>query len=158
MSVESFLSKLEKNNTRKFTLPTLQEEVTYKRMDVVESSINHSLPNFLASRVLETMKKSINGVEDTPTVPDISDQDLTDLLVRATEMWRKLVVEPKLPDDKIVEIPATDRLAWFLNAVAESHESDTVGGGKINAAEAANFPNKRGNKRNSERSSDSEVL
>ncbi len=45
-NIESFLAKLEKNNNHTFLLPTLQEEITYKKMDVIESSVNNSLPNF----------------------------------------------------------------------------------------------------------------
>ena len=155
MSLESFLSKLERNNTRTFTLPVLQEQITYKRMDVIEASVNKSLPNFLASKVLETMMTSINGKSVTDEPLDLKDQDIQDLLVRATEIWKKLVIDPKLPDDKIVEIPSEDRLAWFLNAVAESQQSETAGGGVVDAGEVATFPGKRRNTRNTERSTDS---
>lgn len=158
MSLESFLSKLEKENTRTFTLPSLQEEITYKKMDVIESSVNRSLPNFLASRVLDAMKKSVGGKPLDTDPPELNDDDIKDLLIRATEMWKKLVVDPKLNDDQIVQIPSEDRLAWFMYALSESQQSETKGGGVITAEEAATFPEQRGNKRNSKRSTDSEVL
>lgn len=156
MSTESFLDKLKNINTRTYTLPILQEEITYKKMDVIESSINRSLPNFLASRVLETMKKAVAG-QETPVseIPDLEDDDVRELLVKATEMWKKLVIEPKLTDEQVVEIPAEDRLAWFLNAVAETQQSDVRGGGVVNATEVASFPDEGGSKRNTKRSSNS---
>lgn len=158
MSMESFLAKLEKNSTRTFILPSLQEEVTYKKMDVIEASINNSLPNFLASRVLDAMKKSVGGETIQEEKIKLEDEDIKQLLQRATEMWEKLVIEPKLNIEQIIEIPSEDRLAWFLNAIAESQKTETKGGGELNAVEVANFPRKRRNRRNTERSPDSEVL
>lgn len=158
MSSESFLAKLERNNTRTFFLPSLKEEITYRKMDVIESSVNNSLPNFLASRVLDAMKKSVGGEEITTEKISLKDDDIKDLLIRATEMWKKLVIEPSLSDEQVVQVPSEDRLAWFLNAIAESQQSETERGGVLSADEVATFPGKRGSKRNSKRSIDSEVL
>lgn len=158
MSTESFLAKLEKNNTRTFILPSLQEEITYKKMDVIESSVNKSLPNFLASKVLNAMKKSVAGDAIEEEKINLNDDDIKDLLIRATEMWKKLVSDPQLTDEQIIEIPSEDRLAWFMNAIAESQEAKTQGGGVVNAAEVSDFPGKGRNRRNTKRDTDGEVL
>lgn len=155
MSNETFLAKLEKNNTRKYLLPILQEEITYKKMDVIESSVNKSLPNFLASKVLNAMKKTVAGEKIEEEKIDLNDDDIKDMLVRATEMWSKLVKEPSLSMEQIVEIPSEDRLAWFMNAIAESQEARTQGGGVVNAAEISDFPDKTRNRGNSKRSTNS---
>lgn len=125
-------------------------------MDVIESSVNRSLPNFLATRVLNAMKISVEGRSLQDETPEpVNDEDIKELLVRGTEMWKKLVIDPKLSDEQVVQIPSEDRLAWFLNAIAESQQAETKGGGVINAEEVANFPDEGGGKRNTKRSSDS---
>lgn len=152
MSRESFLQKLREETTRTFLLPTLQEEITYKKMDVIESSVNGSMPHFLATKVLETMKKSVTGIAPSVEIEEPKDEDVKELLVKATAKWKELVIDPKLSDEEIVEVPAIDRLSWFLNAIYEAQEAGTEGGGVVNATEVANFPNKRRAKGNTQRS------
>lgn len=152
MSLENFLAKLEKNNTRTFLLPLLQEEITYTKMDVIESSVDNSLPNFIASRVLDTMKKSVGGDVLEEQKINLEDEDIKDMLIRATEMWKKLVIDPKLNDEQLVKVPSEDRIAWLLNAIVESQQSETKGGGTITAEEAVTFPDKRTSRRNAKRS------
>lgn len=155
MSKESFLKKLEQENIRTFTLPKLEEEITYKKMDVIESSVSGSLPNFLATRVLTAMKQSVVGLPITDEAPNVTDNDIKELLIRATEMWDKLVIDPKLSMDEITQVPSQDRLAWFLYAIGESQEAETNGGGVLTAEEVATFPDKGGSKRNAKRSANS---
>ncbi len=154
-NTESFLAKLEESNTRKFLLPKLQEEITYRKMDVIESTINNSMPSFLAARVLDAMKKSVGG-EDIEAEPlKLNDGDIRDLLIRATEMWKKLVIEPSLNDEQVSMVPSEDRLAWFLSAISESQGAGTQGGGVLTAEEAGNFPVQGSKRRVAKRSSDS---
>lgn len=152
MSKETFLAKLEKNNIRTFTLPILQEEITYRKLDVIESSVNHSLPDFLASRVLDGMKKTLGGQQPQEVEIQLEDKDMVDFLVRATETWEKLVIDPKLSMDEIVQIDAIDRIGWYGHAIAESQQAETKGGGVLTAADVETFSNERANKRNSKRS------
>ncbi len=140
ITTEEFLQALEKKNIRTFTLPNLQLEITYNKMDVIESSVNGNLPTFLASRVLDSMKKSIAGKNVEDENPNIEDKDVQELLVRATTMWGKLVTNPKLNDAQILQIDSQDRLAWFLHAIGESQEVQTAGGGLLTAEEIATFP------------------
>ncbi len=101
------------------------------------------------------MKKSVGGQQVEDSQIDLNDKDIEELLVKATAMWQKLVTDPKLSDEQIVAIPSQDRLAWFLNAIAESQQAETKGGGELNAAEVSNFPDERRNKRNTKRSTNS---
>lgn len=158
MSKENFLKKLQTNNKRTFLLPTLQETVTYRRLDVIESSFNESIPNFLSSQVLGAMKNSISGRPAEDVNLSINDNDMKDLLIKATSMWKKLVSDPELTDEEIIEIPSEDRIAWFVNAVAESQRADTQGGGVTDAVEVATFPKKARNTKHTERALDSESV
>lgn len=140
MSLATFLAKLEKKNVRTFLLPDLQEEITYRKMDIIESSVDNSLPTFLAARVLDTMKKSVSGQTPTNDPVNLEDKDIQELLVRATEMWKKLVTDPILEMEDIIKISSQDRLAWFLHAVGESQQEETQGGGVVTGEEVTNFP------------------
>lgn len=156
MSVSSFLEKLNSLDNYTFVLPFLKEEVKYRKLDIIEGSIDGSMPNFIATEVLKTMKGGLTG-EEKPEfdVEKISDDDVKDLLVKATSIWQKAVIEPKLSIDQIVRIPAEDRIAWFLEAVSQSHTSKTISGGEVSIAEVATFPENTTSRRNSKRSSDS---
>ena len=138
--MSKFLEKLKKNKFRTFILPTLQEEITYTRLDTIDASINGSLPNFLTSKVLDVMKKSIKGEKPVEEIPDIQDSDLKDIIIRATELWKKHVVEPKLTDEEVLDVPAEDRMAWLFDAVFNSQTMKTEGGGELTAEEVGNFP------------------
>ena len=156
MSVESFLAKLKKLDEYTFLLPTLQEEIKYKKLDVIESSINGSMPGFIAAQVLEVMKNGLQGTESSPTTPtNVTNDDIKEILVKATEMWEKCVTDPKLSFEQIVEVPSEDRIAWFMEAVANSYSSNTTSGGEVTATEVANFPEVGTNKRNTKRSTNS---
>lgn len=156
MSIESFLAKLKKLDEYTFLLPTLQEEITYKKLDVIESSINGSMPGFIAGKVLEVMKNGLQGESiEVSKSQDVTNDDVKDILVKATEMWDKCVLDPKLSMEQIVQIPSEDRIAWFMDAVTNSYSSKTTSGGEVTATEVANFPEVRTNKRNAKRSSDS---
>lgn len=159
MSVESFLAKLKKLEEYTFLLPSLQEEIKYKKLDVIEASINGTMPNFIASKVLEVMKSGLKGDQVSSDVPtDVNNDDVKDILIKATEMWERCVIEPKLSMEQIVQIPSEDRIAWFMDAVTNSYSSRTTSGGEVGATDVANFPDGRTRKRNSKRSADSEVL
>ena len=153
MSIESFLAKLKKLDEYTFLLPTLQEEIKYKKLDVIESSINGSMPGFIAAKVLEVMKNGLQGeISDTTVSQNVTDTDVKEILVKATEMWEKCVVDPKLSMEQIVQIPSEDRIAWFMDAVTNSYTSKTTSGGEVTATNVANFPEVRTNKRNNKRS------
>lgn len=156
MSVQSFLAKLQKLDEYTFLLPTLQEEIKYKKLDVIEASINGSMPNFIASKVLEVMKNGLNGNDTSTSTPsDVSNDDVKDILIKATEMWDRCVLDPKLTMEQIVQIPSEDRIAWFMDAVTNSYSSKTESGGEVAATDVANFPDSGTSKRNSKRSSNS---
>lgn len=153
--LNDFLSALEEVNIRTFTLPILQKEIKYNKLDVIDSSINESIPSFLANRVLETMKSSFTSGQVQADLPKPTNQDMKDLLVRATEKLHELLIEPKLGMEHVVKIPAEDRLAWFVHAMAESQQMEKQGGGVRDAEEVANFPDKAGNKRSTKRATNS---
>lgn len=155
MSVDTFLSKLKNLSTYKFTLPYLQEEVTYRKLDVIEGSIDGSMPNFIASRVLEVMKKGLSGEQEQEVSFEASNDDIKELLQKATSVWEKAVVEPKLKIDQIVQIPSEDRIAWFMEAVAQSYSSNTTSGTEVSVADVSSFPEESTTGRNTKRGSNS---
>lgn len=152
---ESFLSKLKTLSTYKFTLPFLQEEITYRKLDVIEGSIDGSMPNFIASKVLEVMKKGLVGKDLEVDASDASNEDVKELLQKATAVWEKAVIDPKLKIDEIVQIPSEDRIAWFLEAVSQSYSSQTTSGSEVSVADVSSFPEERTSRRNAKRSSNS---
>lgn len=157
--LESFLNALDKIEKRTFILPTINQEITYRKLDILEGSIDGSMPNFISSKVLEVMKKGLAGVEVSEVpVTEPSNEDVKDLLIKATQVLEKAIIEPKLSMDQIVRIPSDDRIAWFMEAVAEAYNSKTTSGSEVSVSEVASFPEKRSTSRNSKRSSDSEVL
>jgi len=157
MSKESFLSKLKTLENYTYLLPILQEEITYRKLDVIEAAVSNQLPNFISAKVLDVMKKGLVGNEDMEeeVTPELSQEDVKELLVKATDAWRKCVIEPQLTNEEIVQIPSEDRLSWFMNAIAQSHSSATVAGGEVTAADVASFPVGTTTKRNTKRSSNS---
>lgn len=157
MSKESFLSKLKNLENYTFLLPILQEEITYRKLDVIEAAVSNQLPNFISAKVLDVMKKGLVGDEQAEEItnPELNKEDVKELLIKATDAWKKCVIEPKLTDEEIIQIPSEDRLAWFMNAIAQSHSSNTVGGGEVTAADVASFPVRTTAKRNTKRSSNS---
>lgn len=153
MSKESFLEKLNKISEFTFVLPTLQEEIRYRKLDVIESSVNGQMPNYIATRVLEVMKNGLDGsTEADGELPKATTDDVKQILIKATEVLGKVIVEPKLDMEDIVRIPSEDRIAWFLDAIGRSHTSETAHGGEVTANDVANFPEIRGGRRNAKRS------
>lgn len=150
---ESILAKLESLENFEFTLPTLKETITYRKLDIIEGSVNGSMPNFIASKILDKMKQSLNGEQDTETDNKIesTDQDVKDLLIKATETWEKAVIDPKLEMSDIVRIPSEDRIAWFMDAITQSYSSKTTSGSEVSLGEVATFPSKGTSRRNSKR-------
>ena len=99
-----------------------------------------SLPSFLTVKVLDVMKRSIRGQEVSEDMPEVQDNDIKDIVIKATELWKKHVTEPKLTDEQVLDVPAEDRMAWLFHAVTESQRLQTEGGGELTAEEVANFP------------------
>lgn len=158
MSQESFLKKLH-DRSRTFMLPSLQEEITYNKLDVIQASMEGHLPSFFNEKVLSTMKAAASGREATEGLErELTDEDVKELLIKSTSLWKKQVIEPKLSDAEIVLIPSEDRLAWLMEAIYSSQDLTTKGGGVIKAEEVGKFPSKRKSTGNTERSNDSEVL
>lgn len=153
---ESILAKLDGLEKFEFVLPTLQETIIYRKLDIIEGSVNGNMPNFIASKILDKMKQSLNGKEESEDTPiESTDQDVKDLLVKATETWEKAVIDPKLEMSDIVRIPSEDRIAWFMDAITQSYSSKTTSGSEVSLGEVATFPSERTTRRNSKRAANS---
>lgn len=154
MSKESFLSKLRENSSYTFLLPSLKEEIRYKKLDVIEASIKGEMPNYIASKVLDVMKNGLDGEQDATLEHQKStDDDVKQILIKATETLAKVIIEPQLTMEEILEIGAEDRIAWFMDAISKSYTSATTSGGEVTANDVANFPDTTNGRKHAKRGS-----
>lgn len=164
-SAEELQAKIEGKMYDYFTFPVLDITIKYRRPDLLKLSFNDSLPNAVASLVIDSYKKNIEGISPAEYKKSLKDNKIEaddalvkDLSVKGYKLLATLSVSHRIMDveesdfsNNVLswnDVPEEDAIAFIFHIINKAQTADAPGGETSNE-DVINFPDgKRRAKRN----------